>query len=542
MKPKRKTNWLILALLLFAAWATRLDAQEVEKVPEKVKDKIEGKRKVETEVQVEKKAVGRETDPDDARAVDQEKIRPKEKEKHSPPSRDNPLSVPADFVVGGGTQVMLKNGAQLSMGGNLMSGGVISSVGGSAVCFNGVDQTLSGVPVLDTLDVCSSGTLTLSNSVTVNGRLVLTSGELTTGSNTLTVANTDPGAVSIPTDGGSINGTIIRSIAAGASGLYQFTNDSTYLQLDGSLAAPLSVTITAYPNTFPPAGNTSGAIKRHYTVTPSGALNAYKFSLAWDRATENPHAVSVMVLILYRNTGGTLWTPEGGVPSTFNQGTCHNVWIGPINQWSNWAIGSSFSPLPVQLASFTAVELAGRGVLLRWRTLSETNNYGFFVQRKNNGLLDGWMDVPNGFVAGHGTTLEPHDYEFRDSTVGIGRWSYRLRQVDIDGTEHFSDAIDVRVLTAVRESAPLVYSLAQNYPNPFNPSTTIKFSVERTGRAVIEMYNILGQRVMTLFDEVAEAGQYYTVRWNANGIASGMYIYRLQSGSFSSVKKLVVLK
>jgi photosystem II stability/assembly factor-like uncharacterized protein len=92
---------------------------------------------------------------------------------------------------------------------------------------------------------------------------------------------------------------------------------------------------------------------------------------------------------------------------------------------------------------------------------------------------------------------------------------------------------------------PSGFELLQNYPNPFNPFTTIKFSVEETNRTTLDVYNILGQRVATLFDEVAEAGRYYKVRFDASqhvGMASGVYIYRLQSGKRSDLKKLLLLK
>lgn len=89
---------------------------------------------------------------------------------------------------------------------------------------------------------------------------------------------------------------------------------------------------------------------------------------------------------------------------------------------------------------------------------------------------------------------------------------------------------------------PSRFSLDQNYPNPFNPETNIKFSVEQTGRATLEIFNLLGQKVATLFDNVVEAGYYQTVRFNGANLASGMYFYRLQSGKKSELKKLILLR
>jgi hypothetical protein len=92
------------------------------------------------------------------------------------------------------------------------------------------------------------------------------------------------------------------------------------------------------------------------------------------------------------------------------------------------------------------------------------------------------------------------------------------------------------------EVAPKQYQLLQNYPNPFNPETVIKFSVEQTGLTSVELYNVLGQRVATLFSGVAEAGQYYQVRLNGANLSSGVYFYRVQSGNWTDLKKMILLK
>ena len=152
------------------------------------------------------------------------------------------------------------------------------------------------------------------------------------------------------------------------------------------------------------------------------------------------------------------------------------------------------------------------------------------------------MELPGSFVAGHGTTNVPHDYAFTDNNAPGGAVQYRLKQVDLDGAMHFSEPISSISPTSVREIAPIEFALKQNYPNPFNPSTEIKFSVETTDHARLEVYNIVGQRVVTLFDDVAEAGQYYKVRFDAGRMASGVYFYRLASGKQSDLKKLLLLK
>ena len=109
------------------------------------------------------------------------------------------------------------------------------------------------------------------------------------------------------------------------------------------------------------------------------------------------------------------------------------------------------------------------------------------------------------------------------------------------------------VLTNVKQgSVPYSFTLMQNYPNPFNPSTTIRYELSVPSKVTITIYNVLGQKVRTLVNEVQNAGPQLLV-WNskndAGNIASGVYFYRIQatalsgtSGAFSAVKKMVLLR
>ena len=96
-------------------------------------------------------------------------------------------------------------------------------------------------------------------------------------------------------------------------------------------------------------------------------------------------------------------------------------------------------------------------------------------------------------------------------------------------------------LEDINQAIPVAYALDQNYPNPFNPLTSIKFALPKSGHVKIEIYNILGQRVMTLFDGNKEAG-YHIVKFNAGGLASGLYFYRLESKGYSAIKKMILMK
>jgi hypothetical protein len=109
------------------------------------------------------------------------------------------------------------------------------------------------------------------------------------------------------------------------------------------------------------------------------------------------------------------------------------------------------------------------------------------------------------------------------------------------GVGKFRGSIATSVNEASNSSLPTVFALQQNYPNPFNPSTTIKYDLPKETRVKLVVYDILGREVSTLVDETQKSGSYRVV-WNANRFASGVYLYRLQAGNYSSTKKLLLLK
>ncbi len=198
-------------------------------------------------------------------------------------------------------------------------------------------------------------------------------------------------------------------------------------------------------------------------------------------------------------------------------------------------------PLPIELASFTGSVVGAGRVLLRWSTMSETNNYGFEVE-KGTAMLSGYAAVANSFVPGNGTTTVPHDYVFTDSAAGEGTWYYRLKQIDMDGTVHLTGGIRVDVLAGVAEPLlPKEFALGQNYPNPFNPSTAITYAVPRPSPVILQVYTLLGERVATLVQEQQQPG-YYTVQFDGSALASGVYFYRLQAGDLKLMRRMLMVR
>jgi hypothetical protein len=191
-------------------------------------------------------------------------------------------------------------------------------------------------------------------------------------------------------------------------------------------------------------------------------------------------------------------------------------------------------PLPIQLASSTASVVRGNDVEVAWKTVSETNNYGFEIYRKR-GETGEWAKI--GFVQGHGTTLAAHSYTYLDKSVGFGKYYYQIKQVDLDGKSETLPAMEVTVGVS-----PGTFVLTQNYPNPFNPSTVIEFVVPQSGHATMKVYNVLGQEVSTLFEGNAEAGKINTTRFDASNLPSGLYFYTLRSAGKADTKWMLLLK
>lgn len=191
--------------------------------------------------------------------------------------------------------------------------------------------------------------------------------------------------------------------------------------------------------------------------------------------------------------------------------------------------------VPVELTSFTASVIQGQ-VQLDWTTATELNNKGFEIQRA--GEDNQFLSV--GFVNGHGTTTHAQSYSFIDKNNVPGKYFYRLKQVDLDGRYEYSNVIEVEII------APSVFSLEQNYPNPFNPSTKINFSVAVDSKVDVNLFNVLGQEVATIFSGNVSSGN-HTISLDASNLVSGIYLYKMSAkgidgAEFTSIKKMIVTK
>jgi hypothetical protein len=187
--------------------------------------------------------------------------------------------------------------------------------------------------------------------------------------------------------------------------------------------------------------------------------------------------------------------------------------------------------IPVELSSFTA-EVSADVVTLQWITASETNNQGFAVERKLSSL-DSFIELA--FIQGRGTTTGNTEYTYSDKLEKPGSYSYRLKQVDFDGTISYSNVVLVDGLK------PDNYELSQNYPNPFNPSTIIRFALPEASEVTLTIYSMLGEKVAEIINTNLEAG-YHKAEFDASQLPSAMYLYKIQAGNFIQTKKMMLIK
>ncbi len=234
--------------------------------------------------------------------------------------------------------------------------------------------------------------------------------------------------------------------------------------------------------------------------------------------------------------------------STANPNNQYEYRVRAFNATANsgYSNVASIFFVPVELTSFIA-EIKNNSVQLNWQTASEINNYGFEVVRNIDN--SGWKTIA--FVKGYGTTTVTNNYTFSDDVGSVLNHTlthnlslqYRLKQIDYDGTENFSDVVE-----KIFENLPKEFRLYQNYPNPFNPSTVISYQLSASGNVSLKIFDVLGNEVATLIDnEWKEAGVYEVVFPNvetghAPSLPSGIYFYKLIAGNFSATKKMILLR
>ena len=199
---------------------------------------------------------------------------------------------------------------------------------------------------------------------------------------------------------------------------------------------------------------------------------------------------------------------------------------------SNNPLSSTNTPLPVTLSSFSNY-ISNRDIILSWKTLSETNNSGFCIERKTSEGI--WNKI--GFIEGKGTANTPSNYSFEDKKLSVGKYQYRLKQIDYNGNFEYHNLNGI-----VEVGVPNKYDLSQNYPNPFNPTTKIDFQLPVDSKVSLIIYDITGREVNVILINEFKKADYYTVQFNGSNLSSGIYFYRIVTDKFVMTKKMMLVK
>lgn len=200
------------------------------------------------------------------------------------------------------------------------------------------------------------------------------------------------------------------------------------------------------------------------------------------------------------------------------------------------------NPLPVELNYFKYEFIDGQ-VNLYWETATETNNYGFAIERISTSLGTCYNYKQIGFVKGKGNSNSLNKYSFMDNhVISTGIYRYRLKMLALDGTVSFSKEIELNI------NLEKSFSLFQNYPNPFNPETKINFSIPEDSKISLKVFNVNGVELASLVNGNLLKGNYeVTFSTSRINFPAGVYFYSLEAstinGSFyKQTRKMILAK
>lgn len=273
--------------------------------------------------------------------------------------------------------------------------------------------------------------------------------------------------------------------------------------------------------------------------TPNDRVSSIELRYGIPGSGNNP-----TVLTSTTNSDSLVYMVEQSVGSTYyyyiyvRQNDGHRVWTAPI-----WVTVDGYLPVTFGYLSAHILD-SSNYVKIEWSTISEINNLGFYVQRKGE-LENDYITLNNDIIPGANTSLQTRNYYFIDSSItNFGNYYYRIKQVDHNGLESFSNVILFSFNpTNVKENSISDYKLelAQNFPNPFNPVTKINFTVSKNSYIFLAVYDVLGKQVGLIFNGYKNPGE-YSYEFDATGLPSGVYYYKLISNDQQLIKKMILLK
>ena len=385
--------------------------------------------------------------------------------------------------------------------------------------------TRTGTLTLTTNDVTGDeGTVEITLTATAEAGLALTDGSAAGLDFTPSVApGTDRNAVGSfriqgTASGGSLTGLTVTSDAPGISGITHarlVASDDDVLDNGDADLGSVAVDPQDAPATF--------AFGGFDTALPTTGTT---FFVAFDVADDAP-AESVGLRLVSPDdltvSDAALTVVNGSSASTF----------------TDLPLSSVAATLPVEWGSVTARGDASGRLSVQWRTLSEVNTAGFSVQYRNVGDeattadASDWTDGPR--LDSRGAPAEGTSYRTDVSNVAAGPYEVRIQQTDVDGASSLSPVTTATVPLA----EPLQLTAT---PNPARQQATITWTVAEAGPVRVEMFDVLGRRVRTLYDGPMEANTPKRHALRRGALASGLYFVRLTSKTGAATQKLTLVR
>jgi hypothetical protein len=297
----------------------------------------------------------------------------------------------------------------------------------------------------------------------------------------------------------------------------------------GSGTLPSSIAAVFEPQVNPPNSYGNFA-NENLTITSTGG-SGYTYDIVYYYNLARQYTISSEANFrLAKYDISTGWVQLDATPNT----TTKSITITGLTSFSSFSFGDANNPLPVNIKSFTS-NVSERNVKLTWVTEKENNNKGFEIQRANaNSQNPEFIKI--GYASSLGNNPNQNIYTFKDNKLSVGKYNYRLKQIDINGNFTYFNLSSI-----VEIELPKEFRLSQNYPNPFNPISKIDYDLAVDTKVRFVIYDMLGREIKILVNENQKA-EYYTIEFNATNFASGVYFYRIQAGDFISTKRMVLVK
>lgn len=479
----------------------------------------------------------------------------------------SPLNISQNFIVSNGANVIcgnypvwgvgsftLNSGGTLSIGsplgisltpdssGNICLKGTRKYNSGANYVYNGTSAQITGngLPAsLKCLSINNIAGVTLSNSLQLLDSLKLLSGNLFLGNQNLIIGDTavvsGSSAVSYVVTG-NIGAMIYNNMARNIDVKFPIGTSDSYnpvvLNYTGTIDTFKASVKSLFDN---PPDNLNKVVNRQWTISENnsgGSVASLKFF--WVSGNEAA-GFNVSSQVMVGRYDGKGWFQVPAVVSgTGTVSDPHTASVSGITQFFPFGVGND-GALPVELVAFYG-ETNNADISLHWNTATEINSNSYEIERKE---LSGKMWLAIGSLHAYFLSNSPKSYSFIDRNLKPGRYQYRLKMIDNDGSFKYSKTVEVQAKLSVG------LELCQNYPNPFNPSTRINYKIPFDSDVLIEVFNVLGIKVAQLVNEFQEAG-YYHVEFNPTlgntAVSSGIYYYKITANDIRTGNSLNVLK